>query len=102
MRDYPRCAPSAPAQLRWDLRGFYTGDRAWPARIEHEPFREQATKSGDSRRGRVGMKSKAKETVRFWDQDQILTCYIKATGGSYQQARPEEEQSPGPAPKQPC
>lgn len=37
----PRCAPSAPAQLRRDLRGFDTGDRAGPARTEQEPFREQ-------------------------------------------------------------
>ncbi|XP_074398244.1 uncharacterized protein LOC141729243 [Zonotrichia albicollis] len=49
----PRCAPSAPAQLRWDLRGFCKGDRAWPAHIEQKPFREQATKSRESRRGRV-------------------------------------------------
>lgn len=47
----PRCAPSTPAQLRCDLRGFYTGDRA-----RSEPFREQATESSESRRGRVGMK----------------------------------------------
>lgn len=51
-----RCAPSAPAQLRRDLRGFYRGDRAWPARIEQEPFREQATKSSAASRGGAGMK----------------------------------------------
>lgn len=96
-----RCAPSAPAQLRRTCAAF-TRAIAAGRLASSEPFREQATKSSESRRGRVGMKSKAKETVRFWDQDQILTCYIKATGGSYQQARTEEEQSPGPAPKQPC
>lgn len=38
-----------PAQLRWDLSVFYTGDRAWTARTEREPFREQATKSSAAR-----------------------------------------------------
>lgn len=52
----PRCAPSTPAQLHRDLRGFYTGDRAWPARIKQEPFREQATKSSPAGAGAGEMK----------------------------------------------